>query len=91
MSRAILSSARRRSSCELTVMVAVGGMVEVRMKVSKTVVVMVVVVVGSVLGAQGVKIQDPQIGQRSMRGMAATRRYLDIIADVWPLLVLELL
>jgi hypothetical protein len=62
----------------VSVSVVVGGIVEVRMKVSKTVVVMVAVVV-VVLGSQGVKIQEPQIGQRSIRGMMATRRCPDIV------------
>lgn len=55
-------------------------------------VVVVIVVVGSVQGVQGiqrVKIHDPQIGQRNMRGMTRTRRYMDIAAIVVSYLLRE--
>jgi hypothetical protein len=61
------------------VRVVVGGIVEVRTKVSKMVVVIVVVAVVVVLGVQGVRIQEFRIGQRSIRGMMAMRRYRDIV------------
>jgi len=62
------------------VSVTAGWVVAVMMSVSLEVllkvvmVVVVVVVVGSVQGVQGVKIQDPHMGQRIMRGMMTTRR-----------------
>jgi hypothetical protein len=65
----------------VTVRVAVGGIVEVRIKVSNIVVVVVVVMV-DVLKAQGVKTQEPHIGQRIMRGTTAMRIYRDIVADI---------
>jgi hypothetical protein len=63
------------------VIVFVGGIVEVRMKVSNMVVVMVSVVV-IVPGAQGVKIHDSYIDQRSMEDMMAIRMYRDIFATI---------
>ena len=52
-------------------------------------VVMVVVALG-VKGAQGVKIHDPQIGQRNMRGiMTMTKKYRDTITNVVSCLLRE--
>jgi len=50
--------------------------------VLKVVIVVVVVLALGVQGVQGVKIHDPQIGQRNMRGMMTIKKYEDIIANV---------